>query len=130
MPPDPRRTPSDFDTYRQALRGAIERASLRSVAEAVGMSPTGLQKVIDGAEPRPRTRERVQEWYVEQAGMDALPARDALLLLRRLVSTLREPERAVLTVLDAVAAAYRGEGTSPPAWVETVRREVLGSPRG
>ena len=128
MPPAPRRPPSEFDTYRQALRDAIDRSGLRPMAEVVGMSPTGLQKVIDGSEPRARTRERIREWYVERAGLDALPARDAALLLRRLVGTLQEPERGMLAVLEAVDAAYRGEGTSPPAWVDAVRREVLGSP--
>jgi hypothetical protein len=124
-PPVPSRTPSDFDTYRQALRDAIERSTLRSVAESVGMSPTGLQKLVDGTEPRAKTRERIREWYVQQAGLDSLPPRDAVLLLRRLVGELREPELGVLSVLEAVGAAYCNEGASPPAWVEAVRREMF-----
>lgn len=127
MPFGPPHTPPDFDTYRQALRDAIERSTLRSVAEAVGMSPTGLQKLVDGTEPRAKTRERIREWYVQQAGLDSLPPRDAALLLRRLVGGLRAPEVGMLSVLEAVGAAYRNEGAPPPAWVDAVRREVVGA---
>ena len=116
----------EFDTYRRALRNAIDRSSLRAVAQAVGMSPTGLQNFVNGALPRAKTRERIRAWFVHEAGFGSLPPRDAALLLRRMVGTLRSPDAGVLSVLDAVGAAYGREGAPPPAWVTAVRREMLG----
>jgi len=114
-----------LDRIRDALRSAIERTTLRSVALRVGMSPTGLQEFVAGANPYGKTREKVRFWFYREAGFSSIAPDDAARLLRRLVGTLPEPERGVARLLDCVESAYRESGMYSPEWVKRVRQVVL-----
>lgn len=113
-----------FGNIREALRFAIQRASLRRVAAQVGMSPTGLQQFVDGAKPYGKTREKVRAWFYRATGSSNLAADDAAGALRRLVCTLPEPDRGVHRMLDSVEAAYVEAGMYAPEWVGRVRELV------
>ena len=117
-------TSDDLERYRIALEGAIARSSLRAVATAVGMSPTGLSEFLDGARPRASTVERVRQWYQQHAGLDAVRPDEIAGQLRRMVATLPDPDSGVANLLDAVERSYQGAGAAAPAWVDRVRRRI------
>lgn len=119
---------SEFEHIRNALRFAIERKSLRAVAAQVGMSPTGLQEFVDGANPYGKTRAKVRTWFYRETGLNNLAPDDAEAILRRLVCTLPEPDRGVRRLLDSVEAAYIDEGMGAPDWVRRIRQRVTMSP--
>ena len=107
-----------------ALEDAVDRSTLRAVAVAVGMSPTGLRKFLDGTKPYGPTVERLRIWYYHKAGVHLTPPAEIASLLRRLVVTLPQPDGGVAKVLAAVEASYREAGMYPPAWVDAVRALV------
>lgn len=47
---------------RNAVRNYLGRVSLREAAREIGMSPTGLRKFADGAEPYVPTVHKLREW--------------------------------------------------------------------
>lgn len=52
-----------LDVIRAALHQRIEETSLRATAIEVGMSPTGLREMIEGATPYKKTVDRITTWY-------------------------------------------------------------------
>ena len=116
-----RYVPEDLERYRVALATAIAHSSLRTVALAVGMSPTGLTKFLNGGEPYGKTIERLRNWYVREAGLHRMGADEIASLLRRVVATLPEPDVGVVNILEAVDRSYRSAGLRTPAWVSCVR---------
>jgi hypothetical protein len=112
------------ERFRSALRQAIARSTLRAVARDVGMSPSGLQKFLDGTNPYGKTRERLRMWYFREAGFSGYAVEDAAYILRRLVGTLPTPDYGVAGLLDAVDTAYQREGMRAPEWVRLVRHEL------
>jgi hypothetical protein len=52
-----------FEEIRTCLAAAVEISSLREVARKVGVSPTGLQKTINGATPYRRTLRKYCGWW-------------------------------------------------------------------
>jgi len=115
---------AELARIRSALRGAIERLTLRAVALQVGMSPTGLQHFLAGASPYGKTRQKVRAWYYREAGFASIPAEDAAFLLRRLVGTLPEPDAGVARLLRCVEEAYATAGMFAPGWVTEVRNAL------
>lgn len=61
-------TGAPLDRIRALLTLRVEGASLRQVARDVGMSPSGLQKLLDGSEPYTPTRRKLERWYVRESG--------------------------------------------------------------
>ena len=112
------------ERYRGAVRLAIANSTLRAVAREVGMSPSGLQKFLDGTNPYGMTRDRLRVWYFREAGFSSFGVDDAVYILRRLVGTLPTPDQGVAGVLDAVETAYQRAGMYAPEWVRLVRHEV------
>jgi hypothetical protein len=123
-------SPDDLERYRIALETAIAQTSLRAVAAAVGMSPTGLSEFLDGSKPRAKTIESIRGWYQQHAGLDAVRPEDIAAQLRRIVATLPNPNEGVANVLDAVERSYRSAGDTPPQWIERVRRSIGAPPAG
>jgi hypothetical protein len=115
---------ADLERYRVALEDAIALTSLRAVARAVGMSPTGLTKFLDGTNPYGPTLERVRTWYYSSAGMHQTPSEEIISLLRRFVVTLPEPNTGVVDLLAAVDAAYQHAGMYVPEWVSAARAHL------
>jgi hypothetical protein len=115
---------ADLDRYRIALEDAIALTSLRAVARAVGMSPTGLTKFLDGTNPYDRTLERVRNWYFTRAGVHQTAPEEIVSLLRQFVVTLPEPNTGVVHLLAAVDAAYQHAGMYVPEWVSAARAHL------
>jgi hypothetical protein len=60
---DPAAFARHIEEIRAALRRHLDEASLRQAAREVGMSPTGLSKFLDGAEPHMRTVGKLRAWH-------------------------------------------------------------------
>jgi hypothetical protein len=112
---------------RAALARRIEETSLRHVAREVGMSPSGLQKFLDGSDPYTATRHKLERWYVAEAGRGyGKPDPGAsLCALRLIVRDLSPPERpaAARRVLDALRASYAAAERKLPSWLREAERE-------
>lgn len=119
-------TTADLERYRIAIVDAIARSSLRAVARAVEMSPSGLTNFLHGSKPYGPTVERLRTWYYGAAGVHQAPPAEIISMLRRLVVTLPEPDAGVRNVLAAVDASYQDAGMFAPEWVGAARALVAG----
>lgn len=121
---------ASLERMRDALASRIEATSLRQVAREVGMSPTGLQNVLAGADSYSRTRRKLERWYVRETArhggtLDAHSVSAALhLLTRDLPPAGRRP--AVDRLVDELEAAYTAAGRSTPPWLAQVRASLAG----
>lgn len=92
------------------------------------MSPSGLQKFLDGAMPYSATRRKLERWYVREAAhYGAGPGTGSVLAaLHILTHDLPAPQdgQATIEILDILEAAYRRRQRRPPAWVIEVRRKL------
>ena len=115
---------------RQALSDAVDRGSLRGVAREIGMSPTGLRGLMDGAEPYGKSLRKVRAWFVvDQAQSDGdLPATTVASLLRTLLRRVpaRERRPACASALDHIAELHERAGVAVPAWVAGAQALVAG----
>lgn len=114
---------------RQALKAETGSTSLRHVSRMVGMSPTGLQKFLDGAHPYSATRRKLERWYILHGpGRMPSPLRgdSALAIVRVLVQDL-PPARHRPTMEMLVASmegAYAAARLSRPRWLEELAAEL------
>lgn len=121
MPAPASRIP--VEAIREAARLAVEATSLRSVARAVRLSPTGLKNFLNGREPYSATRRKLNAWFVQHAEQRpeyAEPAARASLAV--LTEGIPAPGRGAVAarILEVVREGHERSGTSPPAWLETL----------
>lgn len=110
----------EFAAIRQALRREAERTSLRAVAREVGMTPTGLRGVLDGATPYATTRARLRAWHFRwQRGREPTPA-EADELVRLILRRVPDPERCIGLLLETVETLHLRAGVFPPPWVSAL----------
>jgi hypothetical protein len=116
-------TAEEVERFRVALRDRVNRSTLRSVAVEVGISPSGLSKLMDGGTtPYAPTVERLRSWYYRKTGVHQRPPGEIAAILRHRVVTLPEPDAGVLNLIAAVDASRQQAGMYAPEWGE-------GSPR-
>jgi hypothetical protein len=99
---------ADLDEIRAELEAEIDRTSLRAVARAVGMSPSGLTKVLAGGRPYRQTLSRLRSWHVRQITDGSRTAEDVALetLLQRIPEHRRDGARQrILTILETSGSA-------------------------
>ena|SRR5256885_3702074 len=84
-----------LDSVREAVRRQVAETSLRELAEAVGMSFSGLRSFLRGGQPQPGTRAKLLAWYVSPSvGRPRISKRDvaaAVDLLRAYLAESRGP---------------------------------------
>lgn len=108
---------------REMLALRAEETSLRQVAREVGMSPSGLQKLLDGSHPYSATSRKLSRWYVRESSryggeLSAGSAAAALsVLLQDLAPSARDT--GMRRLLDLLAELY----PSPPEWLVELREE-------
>jgi hypothetical protein len=114
--------PSD-DVLRDAVRrawAAEPGASLHTLGRAIGLSPAGLLKFINGAIPRAGTRKKLLDWYTAQPPVQGEPSlATAEPLFAWLVPGLSDGVRARIlrSLATRLLDEYRRQGTAPPRWV-------------
>lgn len=121
----PRRGSGELERIRTALQAAVDGRSLRSVAESVGMSPTGLSNVLNGTQPHGKTMARLREWYQREEGLNGVPAQVIADQLRRYVSTLPKPDEGVAILIATINRLYAASGMPAPEWVQRVRSSLM-----
>lgn len=114
---------------RQALKAETASTSLRNASRMVGMSPTGLQKFLDGGHPYSATRRKLERWYVLH-GPGRLPSTlrgdSALAILRVLVQDLAPVRHrpTMETLLESMEAAYAAAQLPRPRWLDDLSEEL------
>lgn len=125
--PGPRRAVAD-----EVLRAAVERAhregraSLRALADKLGLSPAGVLKIIKGTKLRAETRRALLDWYTTEPPLEDEPVwAVSELYVARMLPAL--PEAARLKVARAYAreaeAEYQRLRIAPPSWIRELRGE-------
>ena len=123
-------TPPSFcapvDAIREALRLAVEAASLRAVAREVGMSPLGLRNLVKGRSVTSysATVRKLNAWYVTHAASrhafsSEASARAAVVLLLQSISDERRPQVAA-DLLRWLAERHGELGVPPPEWLDAL----------
>ncbi len=122
-PPDPE-LPS-MTRVRDELTLRVEGTSLRNVAREVGMSPSGLDRFLDGSVPYAMSRRKLFSWWIRHAAEEApaLKADAAARALEALVSTAPEGSRSAAAgkLLDHLEHTYGARGSTPPPWIRELR---------
>ena len=98
----------DWEVVRDAVGAAVERTSLREMAQIVGVSRNGISRFIGGAAPYQKSRRKYLTWFLEQDGPG--PSSDVVLrtavgvVLRHVPPARRDEARRVLSDLTAPPA--------------------------
>ena len=106
-----------LNRIREAASLIRTETSLRKVARDVGMSPTGLSKFMEGAQPYAHTYSKLRNWYVRKGThLSPLDTNDAQAAIDMLTGHLPDREKAECQgrLLEVLAEA---PATSRPSWV-------------
>jgi hypothetical protein len=120
------RTPVSVDTLRYAAARAVERSSLRRVADDMEMAPSWLDGFIDGrtAVPRSQTLRKLREWFVRDsaalAQMSDETTGSALTILVEGLMAEAERRQAAEEVSEVLARFYARQGAVPD-WLRKLR---------
>lgn len=110
------------EQLREVLAARVEATSLRQTAREVGMSPSGLQKFLGGAQPYFATRRKLDRWYVRESARyeSDLGAGSAFAALRVLVNDLPPVRRrpALQRLVGVLEDSYSSAGERPRWLIE------------
>jgi hypothetical protein len=99
---------------REFAQDAVERSSIRDQAAQIGIGHSTLANFLNGANPHPRIRRRLGEWYLLLHGDASMPAAALAELTRTLpADALAAARRAILAALEQ---AHRDAGVDLPTW--------------
>ena len=114
-----------FEVVRAAVRSAVAREGPRSIARAIGMSPTGLSKALSpGHKLRASTETKLRQWYMKQHGYIGLDLYAAHIATESLLGGIPDslkPE-ARQRLADAIRRIYTEFDTPVPTWAERLLR--------
>ena len=117
-----------IEHLRAAAAASVGKTSLRGVARAIGMSPTGLKKFLNGTAPYSPTLRRLRKWYVHHAALPSgeVAYDDACAAIAVLTHDLPgNPRRETAgCVLDCLQRGYDAAGAPYPAWMAELRDEL------
>jgi hypothetical protein len=111
------------DALREGVRRAVAAASLRAVAEQVGITHRGLALFLEGSKPRRGTVRKLTAWYlarprdVEEVTPELAEAAIAVLLAEVPASTI---DRGVRDVAACVRRIFAEAAVPPPSWIDAV----------
>ena len=115
------------ETLRYAAERAVERTSLRRVAEQMEMAPSWLDGFIDGrTAPRSKTLRKLREWFLrESAALAEVSDETAVAALALLVEGLMadgDRRRAAAEIVEVVSRNYARHGPLPK-WIRDLQPE-------
>ncbi|HEX2208290.1 MAG TPA: hypothetical protein VHG93_11460 [Longimicrobium sp.] len=126
------RPQTSITRLREAVTIRVQATSLRSVARQVGMSPSGLDKFLNGGMPYQKSRRKLFDWLNrERNNLGADLTVDGIAaalgsLVRDLPPDRRE--RAIHALLDTLHVLYREHAETAPNWLsEITQRTADGS---
>lgn len=121
MPDRPSTAGIDLDTLREAAREAVDASSLRAVAREIGMSPTGLDRILKGSQPYRAITRKLNDWYLRTMRVrgQRLGPETAREVLSLLTDHLPPDERggAMEEVLEALRSRTARAGAAVPPWL-------------
>ena len=113
---------------REAVRSAVAARKLGPVAAEIGVTPMAIKYFLNGGEPRPSTRRKLEGWWVgemskhaDQLGGEAEAA--ALALLLRDLPESQHSSGTSRTVAH-LEELYRSAGSVPPPWLRALRDRI------
>lgn len=124
----PDRPQTSISRLREAVTIRVQATSLRSVARQVGMSPSGLDKFLNGGMPYQKSRRKLFDWlHRERANLGADLTVDAIAaalgaLVRDLPPDRREPSLHAL--LGTLQELYATHSESAPAWLTEITHKA------
>jgi hypothetical protein len=122
------RPQTSIDRLREAVTIRVQATSLRSVARQVGMSPSGLDKFLQGGMPYQKSRRKLFDWlHREHDNLGAdLTADGIAAALTSLVRDLppERRERALNSLLDTLQGLYENHAELAPAWLGELSRKA------
>lgn len=134
----PKRRPDPVPTterIRQTAEVRVRETSLRQVAYRIGISPMGLKKFLDGANPYEPNRRKLVDWFIREQAHEEEQPRDATvaaialgLVLRDLPSPVRAA--AVDPMVDLVESLYAKSQAPRPTWLDGLREQLEREVRG
>lgn len=106
-------TPELIETIRAAAAEETERTSLRALAPRIGVGHSTLHNFLNGANPHPRLRRLLYDWYAGGTAAESA--------FHRLLGDLAEDVRARVRgrVARELARGYRDSRRDVPAWLST-----------
>lgn len=111
---------------RDAAAEAVKAASLRSVAEDVGMSASGLRQFLKGRSPYEATLRKLTAWYaryqLDRSEFSADAARAGMALLLEAIPQAHLA-RAVERLAACLREIHRDCLVKPPSWLERLGDE-------
>jgi hypothetical protein len=107
----------ELSRIRAAIVQEADRSSLRAVARDVGMTPSGLQGFLDGANPYGRTGDRLRAWYYQWQNGRGLTPETADEMLRMMIRRIPDPKRAMPRVVQALVSIHDQERVRLPPWL-------------
>ena len=128
------RPPTVIDRLRENVAIRVQATSLRSVARQVGMSPSGLEKFLQGGVPYTASRRKLLEWWSRERHrvISELTADGVAGALGRLVRDLPadRQEPAMAELVATLRTVYAGQDGPFPPWLDelAVRLSVIEPP--
>lgn len=122
------RPQTSITRLREAVTIRVQATSLRSVARQVGMSPSGLDKFLNGAMPYQKSRRRLFDWlHRERSNLGAGLTVDGIAaalgsLVRDLPPDRRE--RALNVLLGTLQELYATHTETAPPWLSEIMQKV------
>jgi hypothetical protein len=122
------RPQTSISRLREAVTIRVQATSLRSVARKVGMSPSGLDKFLNGAMPYQKSRRRLFDWlHRERNNLGADLTVDGIAaalgsLVRDLPPDRRE--RALNVLLATLQDLYAIHTETAPAWLAEIMQKA------
>jgi hypothetical protein len=122
------RPPTSIERLREAVTIRVQATSLRSVARQVGMSPSGLDKFLNGGMPYQKSRRKLFDWlHRERNNLGADLTVDGI--AAALASLVRDlppdrRERALHALLDTLRGLYESNMESAPRWLGELTRKA------
>ena len=123
-----RRDVPTTERIRQTAELRVQETSLRQVAYRIGVSPMGLKKFLDGANPYEANRRKLVDWFVREQGrrdvpVDSTVAAIALgMVLRDLPAAVRRGS--VESAVEWVESLYSRSQAPRPPWLDGLREQL------
>lgn len=116
-----------FDLLRELAAGGVQTTSLRNVARQLGMSPSGLSKVLRGSRSQAATRRRLERWIVWNRARGEEPRVSPAEYAARVVVHGLPSHRqahALSRLGDALAESFSRADVAAPDWLARLRAGV------
>ena len=123
------RGPLSVEQLRELAATRVEATSLRQVAREVRVTAMGLRYFLNGGDPRPATRRKLEDWFIQQVGREQGEDSEgeaelgALALLERDVPAGRRAS-ARARVVSVFEEIFDAAKLPHPGWLQQARDDI------